>query len=103
MTDAWPGKGNNMQNKIESTHIDELLVKADELIQQINSDALKDMEAEQRLQFEKHAQNLKQIKSVVRGQIKKKGIPKKSYGAKGFHEAILDIVKAMQDFKDKLF
>jgi hypothetical protein len=81
-----------MPKNLESKNIEQLLAEADELIQQINSDAVKDMKEEHLLQFEKHAQNLKKIKSEVQGKIEKKT----NSGAEGMHEAIQDIVKAMQ-------
>ena len=81
-----------MPKNLESKNIDQLLAEADELIRQINSDAVKDMKEEHRIQFEKHAQNLKNIKSEVQGKIEKKT----NSGAEGMHEAIQDIVKAMQ-------
>jgi len=79
------------------------LAETDELIQQINSDAIKDMQEEHRLQFEKHAQNLKKIKSEFQGHIDKKGGSEISSSAEGMHEAIQDIVKAMQDLKNMFF
>jgi len=82
-----------MPKNLESINIEQLLAEADELIQQINSDAINDMQEEHRLQFEKHAQNLKKIKSEVQGKIEKKT----DSGAEGMHEAIQDIVKAMRD------
>jgi len=85
-----------MQN-LESKDIEQLLAEADELIQQINSDAIKYMKEEHRLQFEIHTQNLKKIKSEVQGKIEKKGTSEIGAGAEGMHEAIQDIVKAMQD------
>ena len=114
-----------MPNSVASRNIEQLLAEADELIQQINSDvindmqeehrlqfeihaqnlkkikseAINDMQEEHRLQFEKHAQNLKKIKSEVQGKIEKKT----NSGAEGMHEAIQDIVKAMLDLKNKLF
>jgi len=87
-----------MPKNLESKNIEQLLAEADELIQQINSDITNDMQEEHRLQFEKHAQNLKKIKSEVQGKIEKE----KNSGAEGMHEAILDIVKAMQDLKKYL-
>jgi hypothetical protein len=88
-----------MPKNLELINIEQLLAEADELIRQINSDAINDMKEEHRLQFEKHAQNLKKIKSEVQGKIEKK----MNSGAQGIHEAIQDIVKAMQDFKKILF
>jgi hypothetical protein len=93
----------NIQNNIESKNIDQLLAEADELIQQINSDAIRDMKEEHRLQIEKHAQNLEKIKSEVHGKIEKKGTLEISSSAEGMHEAIQDIVKAMKDLKNNLF
>ena len=50
-----------MPDNVASKNIEQLLAEADELIEQINSDVINDMHAEHRLQFEKHAQNLKKI------------------------------------------
>ena len=82
-----------MPNNVASKNIEQLLAEADELIQQINSDVINDMQEEHRLQFEKHTQNLKKIKSEVQGRIEKKT----NSGAEGMHAAIQDIVKAMRD------
>ena len=92
-----------MPKDLESKNIEQLLAEAEELIQQINSDAIKDMEEEHRIQFEKHAQNLKKIKSKVQEKIEKKGTSEISSSADGMHEAIQDIVKSMQDLKNYLF
>ncbi len=88
-----------MPNNSESPNIGQLLAEADELIQQINSDILKDMKEEHRLEFEKHAQNLKKIKSDVQSRIRKKEASEIGSGAEGTHEAIQDILKAVKDFK----
>ena len=92
-----------MPKNLESKSIDQLLAEADELIRQINSDVIDDMQEEHRLQFEKHAQNLKKIKSKVQGKIEKKGTSEISSSADGMHEAIQDIVRAMTDLKNYLF
>jgi hypothetical protein len=92
-----------MPRNLESKNIEQLLAEADELIQQVNSDVINDIEEEHRLQFEKHAQNLKKIKSEVQDKIKKKEISEISSSAEGMHEAIQDIVKAMQDLNNNLF
>ena len=92
-----------MSNNVASKNIEQLLAEADELIQQINSDAIKDMQEEHLLQLEKHAQSLKKIKSEVKGKIKKKGTSEISSSAEGMHEALQDIVKAMRELKNKLF
>ena len=54
-----------MPENLESKEIEQLLTEADELIQQINSDAIEAMQEEHRIQFKKHAQNLK--KNQIRG------------------------------------
>ena len=87
-----------MPNNVASKNIEQLLAEADDLIQQINSDAINHMQEEHRRQFDKHAQKLKEIKSEVQGKIEKKT----NSGAEGMHEAILDIVKAMRDLKKYL-
>jgi vacuolar-type H+-ATPase subunit H len=92
-----------MPRNLEPKNIEQLLAEADELIQQINSDALKDMEEEHRIQFEKHAQNLKKIKSEIHGKIEKKGTSEISSSADGMHEAIQDIVKSITELKNYLF
>ena len=87
-----------MPKNSESINIEQLLAEAEDLIQQINSDAIKDIQEEHLLRFEKHAQDLKKIKSEVQEKIEKKT----SSGAEGMHEAILDIVKAMRELKKYL-
>jgi protein-tyrosine-phosphatase len=86
-----------MSNNVESKNIEQLLAEAEELIQQMDSEAIKDIKEEHRLQFEKHSQNLKKIKSEIQGEIEKKGTSEISASAEGMHEAIQDIVKAMRD------
>ncbi len=86
-----------MSTRLESKDIEQLLAQADELIQRINSDSHKEMKEEHLLQFKMHAQKLKKLKSEVQGRIETKETSKTDYGAEGFHEAIVDIVAAMQD------
>ena len=92
-----------MSKTFESKSIEQLLAEADDLILQINTDAIKDVQEEQRLQFERHARNFEKIKSRVQGKSDKKETSQKDAGAEGMHEAILDIVKAMHNFKKNLF
>ena len=86
-----------MAKNLESRNIEQLLAEADALLEQINSDIISEMEEEQRLQLEIHAQNLEKIKTEVHDKIEKKEASDTGYGAEGMHEAILDIVKAMGD------
>jgi hypothetical protein len=92
-----------MLKNSQSKDITQLLAEADELIRQIRSEAIEDMKEDYRLQFERHTQNLEHIKSKVQGKIDKKEVSEIYSGAEGMHEAILDIVKAMHDFKKGLF
>ena len=86
-----------MQKNLDAKDIDLLLAEAEEMIQKINSDAIKAMQEEHRLQFEEYAQNFKKIQSQVQGKVEKNGTSKRDHGAEGMHEAILDIVKAMRE------
>ena len=91
-----------MSEKLDSRSLEQLMAEADELVGQFDSEILKDMQEDQRIQFEKNAQNLEKIKSKIQGTIGKKDEPKSNSGADGMHEAIQDIVKAMQNFQKNL-
>ena len=86
-----------MPTTLKSKSIDELLAEADELVQKYNSEFLEDLKEEHRLQFEKHAQRLQEIKSEFQGQTGKKEPLEMSSFAEGMHQTVLDIVKAMKD------
>ncbi|HSO61093.1 MAG TPA: hypothetical protein VLR50_08685 [Desulfobacterales bacterium] len=77
--------------------IDQLLAEADELIKQINSNAIKDMEEEHRIQFEKHAQSLKKLRSEVQEKLDKQGTPDSGTYSEGMHQAIEDIATAIKN------
>ena len=95
-------KGNDMTTNQSPKDIERLIDEADELVQRINADVLNEMEEEHRLRFEIHAQKLDRIKSEVQGRIDRKKAVNTGFGAEGIHEAILDIVKAMQGFAKSL-
>ena len=88
-----------MTKNLESKSIDQLMAEADELMQQINPEDINDLEEEHRLEFEKHAQNFKKIKSEVQEKTEKTEMSEITSSADGMHEAILDIVKAFQGLK----
>ncbi|RJQ77483.1 MAG: hypothetical protein C4519_13385 [Desulfobacteraceae bacterium] len=90
-----------METDWESKDIEQLLADADELIQKITSDAIKDMQEEHRLRFEKSTRSLEMLKFEVQGKLEKNKA-KKSSGAEGMHEAIQEIAKAMGDLKKYL-
>lgn len=81
----------------------ELMDEADELIRNIYSDVILDLKDEQRMEFEKDAQELERLKSVTEAQKNPDNNQEHHTAAEGIHEAILDIVKAMQDWKNKIF
>jgi hypothetical protein len=86
-----------MQATFIPEDIDRLLAEADELIKQINSDAIRNMEAEHRMQFEAHAQSLKKLRSEVQEKIDKEGTPEGGAYGEGMHQAIDEIVTAMKN------
>ncbi|ABW68124.1 hypothetical protein [Desulfosudis oleivorans] len=92
-----------MPENLKSRDIEELMAEADELIRQINADIIEEMKEEHLLELEKYAQRFKTIKATVQEKAEKQKDFELSDSADGMHEAILDIVTAMQEFKDKLF
>ncbi len=85
-----------MQNTFKYEDIEKLLAEADELLQQINSEVIADMEEEQRTQLEEHVQSLKKLKSEVHDKIGNEGATESSSYSEGMHEAMDDIAKAMK-------
>jgi hypothetical protein len=91
-----------MQRNLESKSVRQLMAEADELIRQINSEALEAVEEGHRRRFEKHIQALEKIKLGQVAEMAPQDLSSKSSVAKGMHAAILDIVKAMREFKNNL-
>lgn len=54
-----------MQKTFKHEDIEKILIEADELINKINSDGIKDMEEEHLIRYEAHAQSLKRLRSEV--------------------------------------
>jgi Skp family chaperone for outer membrane proteins len=90
-------KGGIMQATFIPKDIDRLLAEADELIKKIDSNAIKNLEEEHRIQFETHAQSLKKLRSEVQEKIEKEGTPEGGAYSEGMHKAIDDIVTAMKN------
>ena len=86
-----------MQATFIPTDIDRLLAEADELIKQIDSDAIKEMEEEHRIQFDAHAPTLKKLRSEAQEKIEKEGTPEGGAYGEGMHQAIDEIVTAMKN------
>jgi hypothetical protein len=91
-----------MEKAHEPKDVEQLLAEADELLQGINSEVIADMAQERRAQLEEHAQNLKKLKSDVQGKLAGAGTSTSLAQGEGMHEAILDIVKAMESLKSYL-
>ena len=79
------------------------MTEADEFIKQVNSDSVKDLKKYHRRGVEKHAQRLEKIKSEIHEKLENKETFEISSSANGMHEAILDIMKSMRNFKKMLF
>lgn len=85
-----------MTTYLEDKDIEQLMAEADEIIQQINSDFTKEMEEDDRLQIEIYAQKMKKRIAEIES---RKEETETGSGAGGMHEAIDDIVKAMDGMK----
>ena len=77
--------------------IEQLLAEADALIAKINSDAVHDLQEEQRIQLEKQAQTLKQLGAETRENLAQAEKKESGTFGEGMHEAIDAIVKAMKN------
>ena len=87
-----------MEKTFKHEDVEKILIEADELINKINSDAIKDMEEEHLIRFEAHAQSLKRLRSEVQEKIEKERISENGTYSEGMHKAIDDIVTAMKNF-----
>jgi hypothetical protein len=89
-------KGNIMQKTFKYEDMEKLLAEADELLLQINSEVIADMEEEQRAQLEEHVKSLQKLKSEVHDKIGNERAAENSSYSEGMHEAMVDISKAMK-------
>jgi hypothetical protein len=96
-------KGNIMGKTFKQEEIERIMAEADELLQKIDPEIIKDMEERRRAQLEEHAQRLKKLKFEVQDKIKKEGTPESGSYGEGMHEAIEDIAKAMKELARYLF
>jgi hypothetical protein len=86
-----------MTSTFSHEEIEQLLAEADALIDKINSDAVLDLQEEQRIQVEKQAQELEQLRAEARAKLAKAEKTESSSFGEGMHEAIDAIVKAMKN------
>jgi hypothetical protein len=91
-----------MPTTIRPKDIDQLLAEADELMSQIDSGFIQDMQEEQRIQYEMHAQKLKKLRPGVQEKTAKDGGPESGSYSEGMHKAIRDIVTAMKNMAGDL-
>jgi hypothetical protein len=94
--EASPEKGHSMEETLKHDNIEQLLAEADDLLQQMDPEIIEFMEAEQRLEFEQHAERLKELKSEIQEKIGAEGVSGSGSYSDGVHEAMDDIVKAMK-------
>ena len=86
-----------MKSTFSHQDLEQLLAEADALIEKIDSDAVQDLQDEQRLQFEKQARDLEQLRTETRKRLDKTEKPENGHLGEGMHEAIDAIVKAMKN------
>ena len=84
-----------MSEKPSSKDLAQLMADADALIQQMDGEFLENMNDAHRLAAEKHAQRLKEMKSAIEAHRENDEAADFGHGAKGMHEAIQEITKAM--------
>lgn len=77
--------------------IDQLLAEADELIKRIDANEITEVHEKHRIEFEKHAQRLKQLRAEAQEKIDREGTPESGTYGEGIHEAIVDIMTAMKN------
>jgi hypothetical protein len=91
-----------MENTFKDVNIEQTLADADELLQQINAEIVKDTDERRRAQFEEHAERLKKLKSGVEEKVLKEAKPENGSYGEGMHEAMDDIAKAMKELASYL-
>lgn len=82
---------NHRHGKMET-----ILSEADELLNQLNSGLIEDMDETRRTQIEMHADELKKRRLAVRERIEKGEPADPGSTGEGIHQAIEDIVTAMK-------
>lgn len=75
--------------------LETLMAEAEDLIRQIDAAFLEDIDEAQRAKVEEHAQRIREAQSQIQESDEQKKISDFGHGAKGMHEAIQEITKAM--------
>jgi hypothetical protein len=76
--------------------LEQVIAEADELIQQIKSEFITNLEEEHRLQVEQHVQELKRFQTNLQDHLEKKKPDDSGYAPDGINVAIQEIKKAMK-------
>ena len=85
-----------METTYKPGKIKNILSEADELLNQLNSELIEDMEETKRIQIEIRANELKKRRLEIQEKIEKDKISDAGSSSEGIHKAIDDIVSAMK-------
>lgn len=85
-----------METTYKPEKIENILSEADELLNQLNSELIEDMEETKRIQIELHANELKKRRLEIQEKMEKDKTPDAGSASEGIHKAIDDIVSAMK-------
>ncbi len=88
--------------EFKSSKIDQVMAEADDLIRQIYSEKIEGMGAEQRTAYEQKVQRLEELKAVVREKSGKLSASDRQSVSEGIHDAIDDLVKAVNETAQQL-
>ena len=80
-----------------SNELEQLMVEAEELVQELNEDILNELEEEHRLQVEQAMQKITRFQSKLQANTDKKEESSGGYAPEGMNEAIREIKKSMKE------
>lgn len=88
--------------KFKPSQIDEAMAEADDLIRQIYAEKIEGMGEAQRAEYQKKVQRLEKLKAIVRE--KSGGAPTTGHASvsEGIHDAIDELVKAVNETAKEL-
>jgi hypothetical protein len=88
--------------EFKSSKIDQVMAEADKLIRQIYSEKIEGMGEEQRAAYEQKVQRLEELKAIVREKSGGLQATGRSSVSEGIHDAIDDLVKAVNETAQQL-
>lgn len=86
-----------MNENPSSNELEQVMADAEELIQQLDTDFLNEVEEEHRLQIEKAVQQIKRYQAELQADADKKEPSDLGYAPEGMNEAIREIKKSMKE------